>query len=123
MSASRVPKRASLELQHGLRKVKPRYYDALLSSPPPPSLVRLPQVRPASDLPTKTSTKRLQPAPIVWETEDRVRLQFYKDHPWERARAKIVTELDMVGAGWKGKARGLDWTELKQRSRNPTPDE
>jgi small subunit ribosomal protein S23 len=50
-----------------------------------------------------------KPGRIVYP-EDKLRKEFYKDHPWELARPRMIMELD--GKDW----RYLDWSKgLRQR--------
>lgn len=50
-----------------------------------------------------------KPARIAYP-EDQLRKEFYKDHPWELARPRIIMELD--GQDYKY----LDWSKgLRQR--------
>ena len=66
-----------------------------------------------------------KPAPIPgMELHDKLRRMFYADHPFEAFRGINLVEADGVLAeenkpGPKGEA----WTELRQRSWNPSPEE
>lgn len=51
-----------------------------------------------------------KPQAIVYE-EDRLRLQFYGDHPWELARPRVVLEND----GKDGQK--CDWSRIQQPGR------
>lgn len=48
-----------------------------------------------------------KPQPIEYE-EDRLRREFYKDHPWELARPRVVLEND----GRDGQTG--DWSRIQQ---------
>lgn len=103
-------------------KSPPAWYDATIQHPPtnPPPLFS--RERPDSDLPRsmQSSVQRarqdaankagrrsvvnkrkklrsqmppLRPQPIVYEA-DRVRRQFFRDHPWEAKRPAILTEMN-----------------------------
>lgn len=51
-----------------------------------------------------------KPQPIVYE-EDKIRQEFYSDHPWELARPRIVVETD----GRDGQK--CNWSRMQQRGR------
>ena len=69
----------------------------ILTRPYPPQHIKHnPKVRKASRL--------FQPQQLVYE-EDELRTQFYKDHPWELARPRMIIEMD-------GKdAQKYDWSK------------
>lgn len=54
--------------------------------------------------------------------EDRVRRQFFKDHPFEAFRARSLVENDLEISP-EHEVQGKQWTRLAQRGRNPTPEE
>jgi small subunit ribosomal protein S23 len=58
----------------------------------------------------KKASKMFKPAKIVYP-EDRIRKAFYKDHPWELARPRMVLEQD----GKDGQK--YDWSKIEQRGR------
>ncbi|SCV67964.1 BQ2448_85 [Microbotryum intermedium] len=134
-------------------KSPPAAFEALLSHPPPPSLVRTLPSRPIDDLPRlhrgrpsnasstkgdahgvepqeahtnrtpprRPNTKHAKPLPIVFP-EDRIRRQFFLDHPFEAYRPKDLNELETVQNAAHG-PQGKAWTELRQRSIVPGPDD
>jgi hypothetical protein len=51
-----------------------------------------------------------KPHPIDYE-EDRLRKEFYGDHPWELARPRIVLENFGTDGQW------CDWSKIQQRGR------
>jgi small subunit ribosomal protein S23 len=55
-------------------------------------------------------SKSFKPQQIVYE-EDELRSQFYKDHPWELARPRILLEND----GRDG--QGCNWSRISQPGR------
>ncbi|KAL2073218.1 hypothetical protein VTL71DRAFT_10542 [Oculimacula yallundae] len=55
-------------------------------------------------------SKMFRPQPIVYE-EDKLRMEFYSDHPWELARPRIVLEDD----GKDGQK--CDWSRIEQPGR------
>jgi small subunit ribosomal protein S23 len=86
--------------------------DQALSSAPPPTAT------------AKTTTKKrstgLRPLPVTY-TEDNIRRQFFRDHPFEAFRARSLTEVGTIEN--EHPIRGLNWTRLNQRGRNPSPEE
>lgn len=105
-------------------KAPPAWYEPTIRHPPtnPPPLYS--RVRPDSDLPRamqsdvlearklaankagrrtqwnslkklRSQMPPLRPQPIVYEG-DRIRRQFFRDHPWEAKRPKVLTEMDYV---------------------------
>lgn len=71
--------------------------------------------------PPKTSNStRSTPLPIVY-TQDQIRTQFYRDHPFEAYRDKQLTEQNLIQD--EPEPTGLSWTELAQRSIKPTAEE
>lgn len=56
--------------------------------------------------------------------QDKIRKTFYKDHPFEAFRGISLVEQDKVlGENAKPGPVGKKWTELRQRSSNPSPEE
>jgi small subunit ribosomal protein S23 len=55
-------------------------------------------------------SKMFKPQPIQYE-EDRLRCEFYGDHPWELARPRIILEND----GKDGQR--CDWSRIQQTGR------
>ncbi|SGY37695.1 BQ5605_C003g01863 [Microbotryum silenes-dioicae] len=130
-------------------KSPPAAFEALLSHPPPPSLIRTLPSRPNEDLPLihrertspkpsrvvqalpqphtnrtpprRPNTKNPKPLPIVFP-EDQIRQQFFLDHPFEAYRPKDLNELETVQRDAPG-PQGKQWTELRQRSIVPGPDD
>jgi small subunit ribosomal protein S23 len=86
--------------------------DQALSSAPPPTAT------------AKTTTKKrstgLRPLPVTY-TEDNIRRQFFRDHPFEAFRARSLTEVGTIEN--EHPIRGLNWTRLNQRGRNPSPED
>ncbi len=67
----------------------------------------------------------MRPAPrrplAIHYLEDDVRTQFFKDHPFEAFRPRsLVEDAEVEG---ENPVRGENWTRLRQRGRNPTPEE
>jgi small subunit ribosomal protein S23 len=59
---------------------------------------------------TKKPSKMFKPQPITYE-EDRLRKQFFSDHPWELARPRVILEQD----GKDGQR--CDWSRIEQPGR------
>ncbi|GAA6058504.1 hypothetical protein JCM10212_006943 [Sporobolomyces blumeae] len=97
-------------LNHGLRP------SSRLAPPPPPAV---PATR--RKPPRKANTKHSRPLPIVFP-EDRIRERFYRDHPFEAYRPVSLVESDKVRDD-AGLASGSEWSELRQRSLNPSAED
>ncbi|KAJ1325121.1 Mitochondrial ribosomal protein S25 [Microdochium nivale] len=86
---------------------KPVWYDIMAAHPPAEILTRTyPQQHQPQKITSKTrkASKMFQPQKITYE-EDSLRRQFYKDHPWELARPRMIVETD-------GKdAQKYDWSK------------
>lgn len=70
--------------------------------------------------PKHANSTNSTPLPIVY-TQDQIRTQFYRDHPFEAYRAKDLNEQQLVQD--EPEPRAQQWTELSQRSINPTAEE
>lgn len=70
--------------------------------------------------PRKQNTRYSRPEAIVFP-QDKIRSRFYQDHPFEAYRPINLVEADKVRefSGPEGK----EWTELRQRTLNPSPEE
>lgn len=88
----------------------PAWYNVVGSITPAQTLVRtqpLPHQHRKGRLRTKKSSKLFQPQTIRYE-EDALRKEFFKDHPWELARPRLVIEND-------GKdSQRTDWSRIEQ---------
>jgi small subunit ribosomal protein S23 len=83
---------------------EPPWYQVVGSIPPSETIVRT--ITPRHQGPKKNAKPKnlYRPQPISYP-EDRLRQTFYKDHPWELARPRVVLELD-------GKdAQRCDWSK------------
>ncbi|KAK4055083.1 mitochondrial ribosomal small subunit component [Microbotryomycetes sp. JL201] len=78
------------------------------------------QTRRQPHLRARPGAKTARPMPIVF-AEDRVRRQFFNDHPFEAYRPKSVNERELVQQQ-RGPA-GTEWTELRQRTIVPTAED
>ena len=125
--ASQVHKQVARLMRADYIKREPVWFKAVLEHPPIPLPPRHPPTRSEHDLPPPTprTTKRTRPAkprPLpVYYIEDDVRRQFFRDHPFEAFRP--VTLVEGVGVEDPHPIRGLEWTRLRQRGRNPYPEE
>ncbi|KAK4644600.1 mitochondrial ribosomal small subunit component [Podospora bellae-mahoneyi] len=68
--------------------------------------VRLPKSR-------KTPPKNLYRPTKIEHPEDRLRKQFYSDHPWELARPKLLMEIDGKDARYRDWSKGLRQPGMK----------
>ena len=93
-----VFKAVAQELNHqvlpGRTAAEPPWFSVMNSVPPAESLVRT--VTPRHRMPNLKSTKpkKLYRPQNIGYLEDALRTSFYKDHPWELARPRVVLELD-----------------------------
>lgn len=87
----------------------PQWYGIVGDIPTSETLARpvlqAPRVRGA-----KKASKLFKPLPIVYP-EDRLRSEFFGDHPWELARPRLVVE----DSG--NDAKGYDWSRIKQKGK------
>ncbi|TRX94567.1 hypothetical protein FHL15_004519 [Xylaria flabelliformis] len=73
---------------------KPVWYNVVESIPPSETVTRPYPVQHIKQNPKIRRPSRLfQPQKLVYE-EDGLRHQFYKDHPWELARPRMIVEMD-----------------------------
>ncbi|OAL47161.1 37S ribosomal protein S25, mitochondrial [Pyrenochaeta sp. DS3sAY3a] len=84
----------------------PQWYDVVGNIPPSETLarpvLRVPKIRHA-----RKASKLFKPLPIAYP-EDRLRSEFFGDHPWELARPRLVVE----DSG--NDAKGYDWSNIVQ---------
>lgn len=129
--ASQVHQQVSRLMRADFIKQEPAWYQAVLENPPLPLPPKAPPPRSSYDLPPpqRTSTSQAlhkmrahkpQPLPIHY-IEDDVRRQFFRDHPFEAFRPTTLVE----GATLEDAhpIKGVSWTRLRQRGRNPSPEE
>lgn len=103
---ARVYKTVMTELQNeiipGRTVARPPWFDIMHQVPPSESLVRMPPVKHAA-LPAQSSSgKYAKPRKLrnmyrpkrIFYPEDTLRNSFYKDHPWELARPRVLVETD-----------------------------
>ncbi|KAG6899775.1 hypothetical protein C0993_006961 [Termitomyces sp. T159_Od127] len=107
-------------------KERPVWYQAVLEYPPLPLPPKAPPSRHECDQqvkPTQSTRPKAydpKPLPIVY-LEDKIRRQFFRDHPFEAFRPTTLVE----GAAIEdlNPVRGEAWTRLSQRGRNPIPED
>ncbi|EMT64715.1 mitochondrial ribosomal small subunit component [Fusarium odoratissimum] len=95
---ARVLQTVTEELNHNVLGGKsiptPPWYNIMQSVPPAETLVRT--VTPQHRAPNQKATKpknMYRPQKIFY-VEDKLRKTFYKDHPWELARPRVILESD-----------------------------
>lgn len=113
LKAARVYQTASLFLESGAISQAPPWYTTIGQIPPSEILTRTQPIQhqePRSRPRTRKPSKLFRPQPILYE-EDQLRIEFYRDHPWELARPRIILETD----GKNGQS--CDWSRLEQRGR------
>lgn len=78
----------------GKRTPRPPWYNVMSAVPPSETLVR--NISPRLKLPNRRATKpsKLYRPQQIGYKEDGLRAAFYKDHPWELARPRVIMELD-----------------------------
>jgi small subunit ribosomal protein S23 len=89
----------------GAKVQKPIWYNVVESIPPSEILTRTYPIQHKKQNPKARKASRLfQPQQLTFP-EDELRSDFYKDHPWELARPRMIIEMD-------GKdAQRLDWSK------------
>lgn len=90
-AAQNVHKHATQLLNVKQLKVPPPWYNVVGTLPPSERLVRPPMQRPQKS--GKKASKLFKPLSISYE-EDRLRWEYFNDHPWELARPRIMVETD-----------------------------
>ncbi|KAH7885965.1 mitochondrial ribosomal protein S25-domain-containing protein [Phlebopus sp. FC_14] len=125
--ASQVHKQVSRLMRADCIRKEPVWYQAVLQYPPLPLPSKAP---PHLDYKTKTtsgltfeSTSRppKNTPPTISYLEDRVRRQFFRDHPFEAFRPASLVEGAVVED--EHPVKGKEWTRLSQRGRNPAAED
>jgi len=88
----------------------PSWHSTISAIPPSQMLVRPLQQRKPVRPGTRKSSKMFQPARLQY-SEDKLRAEFFGDHPWELARPAVVVE------DGGGDARAWDWRAIRQAGR------
>ncbi|KAF2399117.1 37S ribosomal protein Rsm25 [Trichodelitschia bisporula] len=96
-----------LAVEHSARRATPPpWFDIVAKTPPSQVLIRpLQRTQPARR--GRKPSRLFQPMPIVYP-EDKLRAEFFGDHPWELARPKVVLEGD------GNDAMHWDWSRIQQ---------
>lgn len=120
--ASQVHQQVSRLLRANYLNKEPAWFQAVLDNPP---LVLPPKAAPVRTAYDKKPTRKdkkysARPVPIYY-LEDDIRRQFFADHPFEAFRPATLVEADTVGPS--NPVTGPEWRRLRQRGRNPTPEE
>ncbi|KAF8167712.1 mitochondrial ribosomal protein S25-domain-containing protein [Crassisporium funariophilum] len=122
--ASQVHQQVSRLMRGNYITKEPIWYQAVLDHPPlslppkaPPSRTVYDQKAPSSEKLRPHSTR---PLPIYY-LEDDIRRQFFKDHPFETFRPTTLVEQERIADPHP--ISGKVWTRLRQRGRNPLPED
>lgn len=94
---ARVLQTVTEELNHSFGQnaaVPPPWYNIMQSVPPSETLIRTLPIRHRTPNPKAKKPKNLFRPQRINYLEDALRTTFYKDHPWELARPRIILELD-----------------------------
>ncbi|KAL1586644.1 hypothetical protein WHR41_04522 [Cladosporium halotolerans] len=91
LSAQRVHKYASQLMKAGRLRQPPPWYETVGSVPPSARLVRPVMQRPQKA--GKKASRLFSPVKVSYE-EDRLRWEYFNDHPWELARPRVILEDD-----------------------------
>ena len=106
----RVHQTATQLLQAERLTSPPPWYDIIGTVPPSQPLIRtqpLPHQQFGNQPKTKKASKLFKPQKITYE-EDKLRKEFFGDHPWELARPRMIIEDD-------GKdSYKTDWERVRQ---------
>ena len=109
----RVHQTATQLLNVGRLSSPPAWYNVVGSATPAQPLVRLqaiPHKNPKNTKKIKKASKMFQPQKIGYE-EDMLRREFFKDHPWELARPRMILEDDGRDA------EKTDWSHIQQNEK------
>lgn len=120
--ASQIHKQASRLLKAGFLKREPAWFQAVLEHPPLPLPARAPPSRSKFDLPhSLKKPAAIAEKPLEIAYLDELRKQFFRDHPFEAFRPTTLVE----GGEIEGEhpVSGSAWKRLRQRTRNPKPEE
>ena len=131
--ATQVTQSVSRLLSGSFLKSEPLWYATTLEHPPVALPTRFARETPRqnvylnklaqgvtpSERERRQAVPSLKPRPITY-LEDRVRRQFYKDHPWEVLRPRTLVE---PGEGLSASPHTAKGKELRHWGRNPGPEE
>lgn len=104
-TAARVHRAATQLLETSRMSVPPPWLDVMADVPPSQQLVRpLQRSHPGR---TRKPSRMFQPEVLSYQ-EDNLRKEFFKDHPWELARPRIILEGD------GNDSKRWDWSKIMQ---------
>ncbi|KAI9815023.1 MAG: mitochondrial ribosomal small subunit component [Pycnora praestabilis] len=109
----RVHQHASQQMKTGRIQSAPSWFNIIENVPPAQILVRTQPVQHQEQVrhtKTKKPSRMFQPQRLAYQ-EDSLRKEFFKDHPWELARPRVILEND----GKDGQRN--DWSKLRQLGR------
>ncbi|KAJ2919265.1 hypothetical protein MD484_g1182, partial [Candolleomyces efflorescens] len=123
--ASQVHQQVSRLLQGEYIQREPSWYRAVINNPPlslPPKTPprRTPYDKKPQLNPQQVYPKNPKPLPVHY-IEDDLRRQFFRDHPFEAFRPTTLVENDRISDSHP--IQKEEWVRLRQRGRNPTPDD
>lgn len=129
--ANQVHHQVSRLMRADYIKSEPAWYQAVLQYPPLPLPPKAPPSRteydhtplePAVAPGQLAKLRRIKPRPLpIKYIEDDVRRQFFRDHPFEAFRPKTLVEGACIEPPHT--VQGTEWKRLRQRGRNPSPEE
>ncbi|KAJ7193363.1 mitochondrial ribosomal protein S25-domain-containing protein [Mycena pura] len=121
--ASQVHHQVARLMRGNLVRKEPIWYQPVLNFPPLPLPAKAPPQRTSYDQKLYPQSKlrrpKNRPLPIHY-IEDDIRRQFYADHPFEAFRPTTLVEKGDIEMH---EVNGEGWTRLRQRGRNPTPED
>ncbi|KAJ7631208.1 mitochondrial ribosomal protein S25-domain-containing protein [Roridomyces roridus] len=121
--ANQVHHQVSRLMRTPLIKEEPKWYQPVLNFPPLPLPPKAPARRTTYDQKMQPISharrQKNRPLPIHY-VEDDIRRQFYSDHPFEAFRPTTLVEKGDIELH---EVNGSSWTRLRQRGRNPTPED
>lgn len=110
LKPARVYQTASMLLESKSISIPPPWYKTIGAVPPGEILTR---TQPTQHREVKAHARKRKPSKLFRPQlldyeEDQLRKEFFRDHPWELARPRIVLENDGRDA------QQLDWSRLRQ---------
>ncbi|KAG6832520.1 hypothetical protein H0H92_000149 [Tricholoma furcatifolium] len=123
--ASQVHQQVSRLMRGNFIKQQPVWYQAVLEYPPLPLPPKAPPTRTSYDQCDNSQSARPKgqdpkPIPIKY-LEDKIRRQFFRDHPFENFRPTTLVEGAEIQDA--NPIQGKAWTRLSERGRYPIPEE
>jgi len=133
-----MPRRFAAQVHHSAGRLlksrhvreSPAWYQVVLDNPPPALPAKVALSRTPFDVrdkdtvrwekPKRMGTPKVKPLPVYY-LEDDIRRQFFRDHPFEAFRPRSLSERGTIAE--EHHVRGAEWTRLRQRSTEPSPEE